>query len=47
MTGSGSSDRAAINGHDREVTWQHTERPIVRRIVTVDDHLRRGVCGTS
>ena len=31
-----------IKGHDREVTWQHTERPISQRIVTIDDHLRRG-----
>ena len=47
MAQSGSFDHIAINRHDREVMWQHTERPIARRIVTVDDHLKAGVRGAS
>ena len=39
---SGASNHVAIKRSKREVTWQHAERLIAQRIVTVDGHLRRG-----
>ena len=42
MARSGASDHVAIKRSKREVTWQPAERLIMRRIMTVDGHLRRG-----
>ena len=39
---SGASDRLAIKWLKRAVTWQCKERPITRRIKTVDLHLSEG-----
>ena len=36
------SDRVAMERSTQEVMWQRKGRPIVRRIVTLDLHLRRG-----
>ena len=47
MARSTAFDRVAINGQVREVTWQPVERPMARRIMIVNLHLKRGVCGAS
>ena len=39
MRRSGLSDRIVINGQDKEATWLHVERPIVRAFSAVDLHL--------
>ena len=43
----GTSDHVAINGQCEEATWQPMERPIARRIKTVDLHLNRRVRGKT